>query len=153
MSQSSGDSYENFPKYSSRINKYALSMTTCTTNGITVSVFPNYLSDHSNPAHGIFIFSYTILIENGSPYTVQLLRRRWVIFDSNNTTREVTGDGVVGMQPTLAPGQIHEYSSFCELRTNIGRMEGQYTMLRLSDDALFEVEIPAFQLVPPYHLN
>jgi ApaG protein len=128
-------------------------MNTCTTNGIAVSVFPNYLANHSNAALGIFIFSYTILIENTSPYIVQLLRRRWVIFDSNNTKREVTGDGVVGVQPILLPGEIHEYSSFCELRTNMGRMEGQYTMERASDSALFEVEIPAFQLIAPSVLN
>ena len=95
-----------------------------TTNGITVSVETQYMPFHSNPRRGKFIFGYHITIENGSLHTVQLLSRHWVICDSDGQVREVSGDGVVGLQPVLAPGESHAYDSYCDLGTEMGKMSG-----------------------------
>lgn len=128
-------------------------METLTTNNITVSVETEYLAAHSNPREGKFIFGYHITIENGSSHRVQLMRRHWVIVDSNGTTREVEGEGVVGLQPTLAPGEVHGYSSFCNLDTEMGRMAGTYLMTRLDDGSSFEAAIPEFKMVAPFKMN
>ncbi|HMX41253.1 MAG TPA: Co2+/Mg2+ efflux protein ApaG [Saprospiraceae bacterium] len=124
-----------------------------TTNGITVTVYNQYLPDHSSPREGIFRFGYFISIENGSPFPVQLLRRHWIIRQASGETHEVKGEGVVGLQPIIVPGDSHEYASQCELYTEMGRMVGTYLMRRCDNDALFEVPIPAFTLVAPFKLN
>lgn len=124
-----------------------------TTNGITVSVETQYLSAHSNPRELKFLFGYHIVIENGSPFTVQLLRRHWLIQDSDGQLREVEGEGVIGVQPVLQAGESHEYASFCNLETEIGKMRGTYLMSRLDDGSLFEVTIPEFRMVAPFRLN
>lgn len=124
-----------------------------TTNGITVSVETQYLPAHSDPRSMKYIFGYHITIENGCPYTVQLLRRHWVIKDSNGVTREVEGEGVIGQQPILAPGESHSYNSFCDLMTDMGKMTGMYTMIRHDDGSSFDVVIPVFQMLAPFKLN
>lgn len=128
-------------------------MDVLTTNGITISVQTQFLPDHSDPRNGKFIFGYFITIENGSNETVQLLRRHWLIQDSNGTKREVDGDGVIGQQPILNPGDIHAYSSFCDLSTDIGKMSGAYLMLRVSTGTFFEATVPPFKLVAPFRMN
>ena len=128
-------------------------METLTTNGITVSVQTQYLPEHSNQRAEKFIFGYHITIENGSPHTVQLLRRHWIIQDSDGQIREVEGDGVVGQQPVLEPGDSHAYSSYCPLRTEIGKMSGTYLMIRQDNESLFEVAIPEFRMAAPLKLN
>ena len=128
-------------------------MDTCTTNNITVSVETQYLAAHSNPRAGKYIFGYHITIENRSPHTVQLLRRHWFIQDGCGTLREVEGEGVVGLQPVLAPGEAHDYSSFCDLDTDMGKMVGIYLMTRMDDESLFEAKVPEFLLVAPFRLN
>ncbi len=128
-------------------------MLSCTTNGIKVSVETQYLPEHSNPRGQKFIFGYHITIENGSNTIVKLLRRHWFITDSNGTLREVEGEGVVGRQPVLQPGDSHEYLSFCNLFSEIGKMRGTYTMLRMDTNTFFEVEIPEFQMFAPAVLN
>ena len=100
-----------------------------------------------------FFFAYKIIIENNSEFTVKLLRRHWYIYDSNAVVREVEGEGVVGQQPVLEPGESHEYVSGCNLKTGIGKMRGTYTMERLVDGSLFTVNIPEFVLIVPYKLN
>ena len=100
-----------------------------------------------------FVFTYKIIIENHSDNTVKLLRRRWNIYDSNGVVREVEGEGVVGQQPVLEPGEIHEYVSGCNLRTNLGKMAGTYLMERVFDGRHFQVVIPEFTLIVPYRLN
>jgi ApaG protein len=128
-------------------------METLTTNNITVSVETEFLAAHSNPREGKYIFGYHITIENRSLHTVQLLRRHWVIQDSDGVLREVEGEGVVGMQPVLAPGDVHGYSSFCNLGTEIGRMSGTYLMTRIEDGSQFEASIPEFYMLAPFKLN
>lgn len=128
-------------------------METLTTNGITVSVETQYLSAHSNPREEKFIFGYHIVIENGSPFTVQLLRRRWIIQDADGRLREVEGEGVIGQQPVIEPGASHEYASFCNMQTDIGKMRGTYLFTRRDDGSLFEVTIPEFRMVAPFRMN
>jgi len=123
------------------------------TDGVKVSVETTYQPEYSNPANEHFMFAYKIQIENLSNYSIQLLRRQWTIFDSNGTKREVEGEGVVGLQPIIAPGQIHEYVSGCNLKTDIGTMQGTYQMARLVNDEIFDVQIPEFPLIAPFKLN
>lgn len=123
------------------------------TDGVKVSVETTYQPEYSNPANEHFMFAYRIEIENLSGYSIQLLRRRWKIFDSNGTHREVEGEGVIGQQPVIEPGQIHEYVSGCNLQTDMGTMYGTYEMLRLVDNETFFVNIPKFDLVAPFKLN
>ncbi|WP_181305401.1 Co2+/Mg2+ efflux protein ApaG [Rufibacter sp. XAAS-G3-1] len=128
-------------------------MDTKTTQGVTVNVTTNYLPDYSSPAQQHFVFAYKITIQNNSEFTVKLLRRHWHIYDSNNEVREVEGEGVVGQQPVLEPGESHQYVSGCNLKTSIGKMAGTYLMERLVDGRQFHVTIPEFTLIIPYKLN
>jgi len=99
------------------------------------------------------VFNYKIQIENNSDYTIQLLRRHWFISDSNGIVRQVEGEGVVGQQPIIEPGESYEYISGCNLTTEMGKMVGTYQMSRHLDESRFEVNIPAFQLIVPHRLN
>ncbi|OUJ75623.1 Co2+/Mg2+ efflux protein ApaG [Hymenobacter crusticola] len=128
-------------------------MNTTTTQGVTVSVTTNYLPDYSSPSQEHYVFAYKIDIQNNSEYTVKLLRRHWYIYDANGVVREVEGEGVVGQQPILEPGDSHQYVSGCNLKSGLGKMRGTYQMERLVDGRTFMVEIPEFTLVVPYRLN
>lgn len=128
-------------------------MTTQITQGVKVSVITEYQPDYSSPHQFHYVFTYKISIENCSNYTVQLLKRHWFIYDSNGVMREVEGEGVVGQQPILEPGDVHEYVSGCNLKTNIGKMKGTYVMERIMDGKHFEVLIPEFTMIVPYKLN
>ncbi len=123
------------------------------THGIKISVETKFQSEHSDAEHRHFLFSYRISIENKSDYTVQLLSRHWDIFDSNSEHSEVDGEGVVGEQPVLEPGEIFEYESACGLTTDIGKMRGSYLMERKIDKSQFYVTIPEFELIVPQRLN
>lgn len=128
-------------------------MQTAITHNIRISVETMYQAMYSKPLLHEYVFAYRITIENKSDEAVQLLRRHWYIWDSNGILREVAGDGVIGEQPTIQPGGIHQYVSGCPLRTDIGKMHGTYQMCRLSDGALFDVLIPSFDLVAPFKMN
>src|ERR1700740_3737340 len=103
-------------------------MTSKISEGVEVSVETFYQPDYSNPLQSEFMFAYRITIENHNSFSVKLHRRYWNIFDSNGTYREVEGEGVVGVQPTLTPGEKYQYVSGCNLRTEMGKMNGKYTM-------------------------
>ncbi len=126
---------------------------TITTEGIKISVIVYYQSYYSKPHQNHFVFSYKVCIENVSNQTVQLLRRHWYIFDSNGTKREVEGEGVIGQQPIIAPNEKHEYTSWCPLKTPVGRMYGTYLMKKKSDNTTIQVKIPTFNLITPTKLN
>ena len=128
-------------------------MTTLTTAGIKITVETRYQTEDSQPFKNNYIFSYLLRIENTTPHDIQLLRRHWYIYDSNSVYREVEGKGVIGFQPVIEPGQIHEYCSGCHLETDMGKMSGYYIFQRLEDGFEFKVEIPEFQLISPYRLN
>ncbi len=128
-------------------------METLITNGIKVSVEAAYQSSYSRPLEMKFVFSYHITIENLSSDTVQLLRREWQIFDSNGIIRQIEGEGVIGRQPVLAPGELHQYASWSPLMTELGKMSGAYIFKRDMDDQEFRVDIPEFRLIAPFKLN
>ncbi len=128
-------------------------MTSTISEGVEVSVETFYQPDYSNPLQGEFMFAYRITIENHNLFPVKLQRRHWNIFDSNGSYREVEGEGVVGVQPTLAPGEKYQYVSGCNLRTEMGKMSGTYEMENLNNLQKFEVNIPAFELIVPFKGN
>ena len=115
------------------------------TQGIRVFVRPIYLPEHSQPGQRSYVFAYFVRIENITRETVQLVARRWQIHDSAGEDYEVVGEGVVGEQPVLAPGAIHEYQSFCVLKGSSGAMEGTYRFVG-QDRRCFEAAIPRFDL-------
>lgn len=121
--------------------------------GVTISVETFYQPDYSNPISKEFMFAYRITIENNNPFTVKLLRRHWFIFDSDSTHREVEGEGVIGIQPEIISGEKYQYISGCNLRTELGKMHGTYTMENLNNKKLFSVNIPAFEMTVPFKLN
>ena len=123
------------------------------THGIKISVETKFQSEHSVAEHRHYLFSYRITIENKSDYTVQLLSRHWDIYDSSSEHSEVDGEGVVGEQPVLEPGELFEYESACSLNTDVGQMSGNYLMERKIDKARFNVTIPEFELIVPHRLN
>ena len=94
--------------------------------GITVSVETFYQPEYSNPSASEFMFAYRIAILNSNSYPVKLLRRHWYIYDATGTLREVEGEGVVGIQPQINPGEEYKYISGCNMRTEMGKMYGTY---------------------------
>lgn len=120
----------------------------CTTHGFTVHVEPRYLPQNSDPARGSYVFAYHISITNGSIRSATLRRRRWLIIDADGERSAVEGDGVVGQQPLLEPGEIYQYTSFCPLETRWGTMEGAYE-LESDDGSRFEIAVGRFFLVGP----
>lgn len=123
------------------------------TDGVTVSVESFYQPEYSNPINSEFMFAYRITIENSNPFPVKLLRRHWFIFDSNADQREVEGEGVVGVQPQINPGEQYQYISGCNLKTEMGKMQGTYLMENLATKKQFQVMIPAFEMVVPFKMN
>lgn len=121
--------------------------------GVEVSVETFYQPDYSNPLSGEYMFAYRITIENHNNFPVKLHRRHWHIFDSNGSYREVEGEGVVGVQPILNSGERYQYVSGCNLRTEMGKMYGAYTMENLNNKLNFEVNIPIFEMIVPFKMN
>lgn len=121
--------------------------------GVKVSVETFYQADYSNPLQSEFMFAYRISLENHNAFPVKLLRRHWHIFDSNGSNREVEGEGVVGIQPTLQPGENYQYVSGCNLRTEMGKMHGTYQMENLHSKQMFMVSIPSFEMIVPMKNN
>lgn len=115
------------------------------TNGIRVSVRPVYLPEQSVPEQRQFVFAYYVRLENVGEQAAQLLSRRWRIHDSIGEDTSVAGDGVVGEQPLIVPGGVHEYQSFCVLKSANGFMEGEYRFQR-ADATRFDAVIPRFAL-------
>ena len=130
-----------------------MNVETSITNGIKVSVETLYQPDHSNPAESKFMFAYQVSIENLSSDTVQLVRRHWYIMDSGHEMQEVEGEGVIGQMPFLSPGESHQYVSWSQLFTEVGKMYGYYSFVRETDGEIFKVKIPEFQLVTPSKMN
>jgi ApaG protein len=114
-------------------------------SGIRVTVRPMYLRDQSEPSQQHYVFAYFVRIENVAAQAAQLMSRRWLIHDSAGEDIEVKGEGVVGEQPVLQPGGVHEYQSFCILKSGEGYMEGHYNFVA-ADGNEFRAEIPRFIL-------
>lgn len=127
-------------------------MSEALTRGIRVSVKTQYVPEQSAPREHRYVFAYTIRIANESHARVQLKSRHWIITDGDGKVEEVRGPGVVGVQPTLPPGQGFEYTSGCVLATPRGEMRGSYQMEGENGDA-FDAEIATFVLTLPHTLN
>jgi ApaG protein len=123
------------------------------TQDISVIVETSYHDHESQPEAGSYVFTYRITIENQGEHTIKLLRRYWHITDSNTLKQEVEGEGVVGRQPVLEPGEQHQYTSGCNLQTDIGKMEGFFTMEKVGSGEQFYVYTPAFQMIDPSRYN
>ena len=128
-------------------------MLTEITQGVRVTVETEYQPSYSSPSQYHYVFTYRITIENQSDFTIQLMRRHWHIYDAGFVAREVEGEGVVGQQPVLEPGRVHQYVSGCNLKSGIGKMAGTYEMERIVDGTKFSVNIPEFTMVAPLRLN
>ncbi|MDZ4864159.1 MAG: Co2+/Mg2+ efflux protein ApaG [Gemmatimonadota bacterium] len=113
--------------------------------GIRITVRPAFLPERSHASKQQFVFAYFVRIENTGAEPAQLRTRRWLIHDSIGEDTVVEGEGVVGEQPVLARGQVHEYQSFCVLKSASGWMEGQYFFQR-PDGTTFPADIPRFHL-------
>jgi ApaG protein len=123
-----------------------------TTNDIRVEVMSQHSAENSRPHDQQWVFQYTVRITNQGLDTVQLLSRHWIITDAFDEVKEVVGDGVVGEQPVLGPGQSFQYSSWSPLKTPTGVMNGTYTMLS-KDGHRFEIEIAPFALKARYSVH
>jgi ApaG protein len=121
-------------------------------NDIKVDVETRYIEDQSNPDQNYYVFAYTITIRNRGSQSAQLLTRHWVITDSNQKVQEVRGDGVVGEQPLLKPGEEFVYTSGTMLETSVGTMKGSYQMVA-DDGSHFDAPIEEFVLSTPRVLH
>ena len=121
--------------------------------GVKISVETFYQAEYSNPINSEFMFAYKITIENNNDFSVKLLRRHWHIYDSNGSLREVEGEGVVGIQPVIAPTASYQYISGCNLRSEIGKMHGTYLLQNLNNKKTFNVAIPSFEMLAPFKMN
>ncbi|HRN49096.1 MAG TPA: Co2+/Mg2+ efflux protein ApaG [Niabella sp.] len=128
-------------------------MVSLITSGIMVNVEVYYQPEYSNPLQSEFMFAYRITIENFNSFAAKLLRRSWHIFDSNGTYREVEGEGVIGIQPVIQPGESYQYMSGCNLHSDMGKMKGVYQMSNLDTQQLFSVAIPEFEMIVPAKNN
>ena len=127
-------------------------MYTATTHNIRVSVQPVYLTGQSLPKEQHYVWAYTVRIENKGEQTVQLMNRHWHITDGRGAVQQVRGPGVVGVQPTLKPGEVYQYVSGAALHTSSGLMRGAYELHTEGGDR-FLVDIPAFSLDSPDQLQ
>jgi ApaG protein len=123
-------------------------MSTAVTHGIRVTVRSQYLADQSSPSDDRFVFAYTVKIANEGSRTAQLRTRHWIITDGRGVIEEVRGDGVVGEQPRLSPGESFQYTSGCVLQTPVGTMQGSYRFF-CDDGSSFDAAIAAFSLASP----
>lgn len=119
---------------------------------ITVSVETNYVPDQSEPESGRYVFAYTITIRNEGQVSAKLLSRHWIITDANGKVQEVEGEGVVGEQPHLQPGEGFRYTSGTVIETPVGSMQGEYYMIT-DEGEKFETPIDPFTLSMPNKLN
>ncbi len=115
---------------------------------IGIDVATDYVDDQSEPGSDRYVFSYTITISNNGDLPAQLMSRHWVITDANGKVQEVTGDGVVGEQPHLNPGEVFRYSSGAVLETPVDAMQGLYRM-EADNGVNFDAPIAPFTLAVP----
>ena len=122
------------------------------TDMVEIKAVSRFLPDQSDLPENRYVFAYHITITNRSEQTVKLLTRHWIITDAEDKVQEVRGEGVIGQQPVLRPGESFEYTSGCVLETPVGTMHGRYQMLA-EDEHRFEAEIPPFMLAMPRALH
>jgi ApaG protein len=128
-------------------------LVTAVTGKIKVTVETFYQKQASDPQNRVHTFTYRITIENKSDETVQLMGRHWFIYDSMAPLKEVEGEGVVGEQPVIVPGESYQYVSWCQLESEFGKMFGYYSLKNLSDKTMRSIKIPEFVLSATPRLN
>ena len=121
-------------------------------NKINIEILPTYIAEQSDPSSDHYVFSYTVTIRNEGKKSARLLTRHWVITDGDGQVQEVRGDGVIGEQPHLSPGEDFKYTSGTFMNTPVGTMRGSYQMITDSGET-FEAEIPNFTLAVPNTLH
>jgi ApaG protein len=136
----------------SELDSASAPLSEAVTDDIRVEVMSSYSPENSKPTQGEWVFQYTVRITNQGSETVQLISRHWVITDATDDVEEVRGPGVIGEQPTLAPGQSFKYSSWCQLKTPVGMMQGTYQMAR-PNGSQFDIEIAPFALKARYTVH
>ena len=119
---------------------------------VRVNVKTTYIPEQSDPEIDRYVFAYTVTIHNEGSISAKLLTRHWIINDANGNVQEVHGEGVVGEQPYLKPGESYQYTSGTVIETPVGSMEGSYQMLA-EDGTPFDAKIPAFTLSLPHKLH
>jgi len=119
---------------------------------ISITTKTSYIAEQSSPELSRYVFSYTITITNKGLIPATLLRRHWIITDANSKVQEVRGDGVIGQQPLIMPGESHQYTSAAVLETAIGCMQGSYEM-QADDGVEFEAPVAIFSLSMPNALH
>ena len=122
------------------------------TNKINVEIMPAYIADQSDPSNDHYVFSYTVTIRNEGNRPARLLTRHWIITDGDGQVQEVHGEGVIGEQPRLSPGEHFEYTSGTFMNTPVGTMHGSYQMITDAGET-FDAEIPNFTLAVPNTLH
>ena len=122
------------------------------TNGVRVSVAPEFLPDQSDPTGGVWLHAYHVMIENEGELPVQLISRHWIITNAHGVQDHVQGPGVVGETPNLEPGESFEYTSGCPLDTAMGTMHGTYQMVD-PEGGTFDAEVAPFTLAEPFAVN
>lgn len=128
-------------------------MFTATTSDIQIQVATHFVPEYSVPFSNEYLFAYHIRITNHGNAAIQVLSREWHILDGPSHSRLVTGEGLVGKQPHIAPGHTHEYVSYCNLQFPFGRMKGQFFAVRKADGEALALEVPVFTLMAPHLLN
>ena len=129
-----------------------ISMTKNSKYDIRVEARSNYIEEQSDPSVDRYVFSYTITIKNTGNLPARLLTRHWIITDADGKEQEVMGEGVVGEQPYIKPGEEYQYTSGTMMETPVGSMRGSYQMV-CDDGKLFDAEIPTFTLSRPFTLH
>jgi ApaG protein len=125
---------------------------TSNANKINIEILPTYIAEQSDPSSDHYVFSYTVTIRNEGKKSARLLTRHWVITDGDGQVQEVRGEGVIGEQPHLSPGENFKYTSGTFMNTPVGTMRGSYQMITDSGET-FEAEIPNFTLAVPNTLH
>ncbi|MFT7344405.1 MAG: ApaG protein [Lentimonas sp.] len=128
-------------------------MYTATTEGVKITVQTQFRPDLSQIDRSVYFFNYRVEIENNNTFSVQLIHRDWYIFDSLKESNFVSGEGVIGEQPILQPGEKFLYTSGAGLASEIGFMRGYYTFLNIGTETHFQVHVPTFQLISYPKLN
>lgn len=122
-------------------------MYTKTTHSITITVLPEYDIKNSFPSENRFVFRYNIEIFNNSEFTMKINRRKWIIYDVGFGFTEVSGDGIIGLTPTILPGESFSYFSNVVLRSGVGTMTGTYFITDINSEKALEITIPKFNLM------
>jgi ApaG protein len=122
------------------------------TSGIKVQVVSKYIPEHTNPDIPRYFFAYWVTITNESETAIKLMDRHWEITDAIGKLKVVDGEGVIGKQPIIKPGESFSYNSFCPIETEFGMMTGHFQVKR-EDGHFIKIEIPQFQLISPFSIN